>query len=299
VIGILMGDPNGIGIEVILKTLQQRGGGYTLLGARTAFAYYQRRYGFADITAQNRFIDIGVSYQPAPGQQDPEAGRVAIATLEMGIELIKRGTLKALVTAPLAKRTVKEVLPDFIGHTEYLAHRFGIEEVAMLGVRGELRIMFYTTHIPLRDVFQTLDPDRIARRIEMLNRVLEDWFGISTPRILVAGINPHTDEFSRGEEEIIRSGLRIAQKHGIIVEGPIPADTIFTQPADGYLALYHDQGMIPLKSRPGGSNLTTGLPFLRASPLHGTGFDIAGKNRADPTSMIETLNLVEELYDRV
>ena len=294
-----MGDPNGIGIEVILKALQPTEGGYTIIGSMEAFAYYQKLMGLNKIIDRNHFVDIGLPIKVQPGIEDIEAARAAVASLNKSIEMVKKGELKAIITAPLSKRLITKIIPGFIGHTEYLANRFGCDDVAMLGVRGPYRILFYTTHIPLQELFKRLNPDRIKERIVMLAQVLKRWFGIERPKIMVAGINPHTFEFSRGEEEIIVHSIDLAREEGISAEGPMPADAIFQKECDGYLVFYHDQGMIYLKSRPGGSNLTVGLPCLRGSPLHGTGFDIAGRGRADPISMIETINIVEATYDRL
>lgn len=294
-----MGDPNGIGIEIILKAIRSSEGGYTLIGSKAAFNYYQDLYGINNILAKNELIDIGGSRDPHPGAKDRSAAKAAITALDKGIDLIMSGKLKVLVTAPLSKSLVAKIIPGFTGHTEYLAQKFNSKNVAMLGVRNNHRILFYTTHLPLREVFSKINPYKIRERIVTLDRILKDWFGIPEPKILVSGVNPHLNEFSSGEEEMISKGIRIASREGILVEGPISGDAIFNKTADGYLAIYHDQGMIYLKSQPGGTNITVGLPFLRASPLHGTGFDIAGKNLADPTSMIETISIVEKICDRV
>lgn len=178
------------------------------------------------------------------------------------------------------------IIPDFIGHTEYFAHYFRIKSYGMLGLVRNKRIMLLTTHVPLRHLFRKITPTAIAKKIVFLNWGLEKYFGLMNATIGVSALNPHAFEFSLGEDEKIKQGIVMAQKKGVNVEGPYPADSLFDRDFGGFLSMFHDQAMIYLKSKKNGLNFTMGLPIIRLSPLHGAALDIAGANRADDSGLI-------------
>ena len=284
-IGITLGDPAGIGPEIVRAAL-----------------------GSDRLPRDVDYSVIGPSLKCSLGQPTRETARAAFQALEEGVQLALRGEIDAIVTGPIHKARMYEVGFQFAGQTEFFADRCGVSNYAMLLTGGKLTVALVTTHIPLREVSNALRSEEIVR----VGLLLEDFLrrrGLAAPRIAVAGLNPHAGEsgaIGREESEVIVPAvgqLQSAIRHpqSAIFAGPFSPDTLFHHAAngdwDGVLCMYHDQGLIPLKLHAfhEGVNVTLGLPFPRTSPDHGTAFEIAGKNIARPESMIAAINLAVEL----
>ncbi len=303
-IGIAMGDPAGIGPEVILKAAAAAPGRLAVIGSRAVFETAARRVGtdplkiIPDLSHYSGgvvLLDVVTPRRFRPGRPTLGTAQMALDAVDHAIRLVKEKRLAALVTAPIWKHGIQLLRKGFVGHTEYLARAFNARPCAMMGVNRDKRILLLTTHLPLRRIFKYITEGNIKRHLKLLDTGLKKTFGIRRPRIGVTNLNPHGREFSLGEDEIIHKAVKAARRAGILAWGPFPSDTVFNQPYDGFLAMYHDQGMVFLKSRPGGVNFTVGLPFVRTSPLHGTAFDIAARHEADPRSMIDAIELAFRL----
>jgi 4-hydroxythreonine-4-phosphate dehydrogenase len=196
-----------------------------------------------------------------------------------------------LITPPIHKAVIQETNPAFTGHTEYLARYFTTKNFAMVGLWRTKRIMLLTTHVPLRKVFSRITRAGLVEKIHLLNWGLKKYFAVKAPRIGVSACNPHGFEFSLGEDEKIERAVLQVHKKGLNVQGPFPADSLFNRTFDGYLAMYHDQAMIYLKSKRGGLNFTLGLPIIRLSPLYGAALDIAGKGIAESSGLEMALKM--------
>ena len=308
-IGITQGDTNGIGWEIILKALAdpRMTELFTpvVYGSPKAAAYYRNtvaeieafsfnpvasaaeaRRGKANLVACGETADI------APGKPTPEAGRAAVEALCAAMRDLKAGHLDALVTAPFDKETVQADDFRYTGHTEYLAAELEGEAMMIL-CSDVLRVGLVTKHIPVSEIARNITKERIVRDLSTLRRALIEDFGIVEPRIAVMALNPHAGDgglLGREEQEIIRPAIVEAFSKGVLAFGPFAADGLFAGGGyakyDGILAMYHDQGLAPFKSlSPDGVNFTAGLSAVRTSPDHGTAFDIAGKDKADPQSM--------------
>ena len=308
-IGITQGDTNGIGWEIILKALAdpRMTELFTpvVYGSPKAAAYYRNtvaeieafsfnpvasaaeaRRGKANLVACGETADI------APGKPTPEAGRAAVEALCAAMRDLKAGHLDALVTAPFDKETVQADDFRYTGHTEYLAAELEGEAMMIL-CSDVLRVGLVTKHIPVSEIARNITKERIVRDLSTLRRALIEDFGIVEPRIAVMALNPHAGDgglLGREEQEIIRPAIVEAFRQGVLAFGPFAADGLFAGGGyakyDGILAMYHDQGLAPFKSlSPDGVNFTAGLSAVRTSPDHGTAFDIAGKDKADPQSM--------------
>ena len=239
-----------------------------------------------------------------PGQLDPLNSRYVLAVLERALRGCLEGEYQAVVTAPVQKSVINDAGIAFTGHTEFFAERAGAEHVVMMLVGGGLRVALATTHLPLAAVPGAITQRGIVETLRVMHRDLRTRFRIARPRILVAGLNPHSGESGHlGSEDLerIAPALLNARKEGIDANGPIPADTLFVpdrlKQADAVLAMYHDQGLPVLKyaSFGRGVNVTLGLPFVRTSVDHGTALDLAGSGKADPGSLIEAVRLAIEL----
>lgn len=280
-----MGDPRGIAPEVIVKALGKkevsRLGNFVVVGDRA-------------LLAKTKAKVMDVAYR-TPGEG-------SLKFLEKGVELIKAGMVDALVTAPLSKKAVSRYQKDFRGHTEYLAKSFGVKQFDMMFVSSKVRLSLVTRHVPLKDVAPLITKKAVFSSIELMQHTLKQRFGITDPRIAILGLNPHAGEGGLlGQEEIkhIIPAIRLARHHGIKAQGPFPADTFFCHDKgfDGIVAMYHDQGLAPMKGLYFKDlvNFTAGLPFVRTSPVHGVAFDIAGLGKADPSSMIAAIKLAFQL----
>ncbi len=310
-IGVSMGDPAGIGPEVVLKAALQRSDAYRLVVLGDVNCLQE--------TAQHLHLPITVvpwrfeepyptsaevvpvlelshlaPHERQPGRPAPAGGEASYLYVESGAQLALQGIIHGLVTAPISKAMWHAAGRAYPGHTELLADLTHTPEVRMMLVGSQLRVILVTTHIALARVPTVLSSERIFRTIMMAAEHLRRFHGLPQPGLAVAGLNPHAGEtgaFGDEEERIIVPAVRQAQAQGLASEGPFPADTVFVRAVhgefDGVICLYHDQGLIPLKllSWEDGVNVTIGLPIVRTSPDHGTAFDIAGQGKADPRSL--------------
>ena len=316
-IGITVGDINGIGLEVILKTLADKRildwCIPVLYGSTKVASYHKNIIKVKDLTLHNT-NDIQELNESAVnvincwienvkitlGKCTAEGGKYATFSLEQATEDLLGGHLDALVTAPINKKAMQLSGFEHPGHTEYLTYKSQAKENLMLMVNEDLRIGLVTNHLPVSQVASTITTELVLKKIELMNNSLKMDFGIDKPAIAVLGLNPHAgDGGVLGSEEIdiILPAIEAAKKKGILAIGPYAADGLFGSGNfanfDGILAMYHDQGLVPFKALSFGSgvNFTAGLPIIRTSPDHGTGFDIAGKNTADFSSFRQALYL--------
>lgn len=295
-IGVTIGDPAGIGPEIILGALDKVADkDIVLIGPREHFLKTKKILG---IDLELPEVISTYYAECLPGKPSVESARVALSALKKGVELLKTKKIDALVTAPLSKEWIGKIVPDFSGHTRFLAENFGVKEYAMCGWSHKFKVVTVTEHIPYSDVPSYIYPELIFKKIKLFAQFLKTYLNPS-PKIGVFGLNPHTCEFSKNEEERIRQAVVNAKREGFFVEGPLPADGLFyfLSEYDGFVAMYHDQAMIPVKLLSGGKgvNITIGMPFVRTSPLHGTAFDIAGKNVAFSESLEEAIKVADRL----
>ena len=323
IIGITHGDINGIGYEVILKTLAEPRMLETFIpviyGSPKVAAYHRKQLDIQGINLNNinstndinpkrvniiNCVDDEIKVEL--GVSTPEAGKASYTALEKATEDLKNGLIHAIVTAPINKKNIQSSDFHFPGHTEYLEKKFGNGTPAlMLLVNDVMRVAVVTGHIPVDSVSKELTEQLILEKLTILNESLKNDFCIVRPRIAVLGLNPHAgDEGVIGNEEknVIIPAMREAEKLGIITSGPYPADGFFGSGSfskfDGVLAMYHDQGLIPFKtiSMESGVNYTAGLPIIRTSPAHGTAYDLAGKNLALEDSFRQALYMAYDIY---
>lgn len=291
VIAISMGDPEGIGPEVIakaLKRISQLTASVIIVGEDSVIRRWLPKF------PKNVSL-LNISYK-SPGEG-------SLKFLDKAIFLIKQGVADALVTGPLSKERVAQYSKGFIGHTEYLAQAFDVQQVEMMFVAGKIKTVIVTRHDSIKDLPRLITTSKVLNSIELTHQGLIKTFKIRKPRIAVLGLNPHAGENGLiGQEEInaIIPAIKKANQLGFNVKGPFPADTFFghgLKDYDAVIAMYHDQGLIPIKTLYFKEvvNTTIGLPFVRTCPAHGTAFDIAGKGVADPSSMIASIKLAEQL----
>jgi len=325
IIGITMGDPCGIGPEVVVKALAddslRRRGRFVVFGFSELFGYASdlaeldypwfrdRHENVRRYTKDVMVLDYDELTAPAGSDHGPTShgGRASLTFVEDAIIAAQAGAVDAIVTAPISKQSWALAGEKFPGHTELLAKRTHSRNFAMMFVAPRLKVVLATIHTPLMAVRDLFTIGRVFNPIDLADQALREWFGLERPRIAVCGLNPHAGEGGRfGDEEkrIIAPAILMAAEAGIDVTGPFPADTLFGQAAAGkydcVVAMYHDQGLIPVKllAWREAVNLTLGLPIIRTSPSHGTAFDIAGKNVADPGSMIAAIRLALDLAGR-
>jgi 4-hydroxythreonine-4-phosphate dehydrogenase len=229
-----------------------------------------------------------------PGKVTPEAGRCAYTALKAATEDLKKGSLDAIVTAPINKHNIQNEEFPYPGHTEYFAHEFAAEETVMMLVSGDLRVGVVTGHIPLAAIPAAVTKEKVISKLNALIKALKADFGINKPRIAVLGLNPHAGEdglLGSEEQERIAPAVAEVRHKGNLIYGPFPADGFFGalqyKKYDAVLAMYHDQGLIPFKTLAfdDGVNYTAGLSVIRTSPDHGTAYNIAGRNQANEASM--------------
>jgi 4-hydroxythreonine-4-phosphate dehydrogenase len=322
-IGITMGDPAGIGPEVVLKAVAEeeirRACIPVIIGDAQLLAHTARtldlQSGYDIVRADEPFPEHSepVIYHLGnitgfiePGIESGAAGKAAGGYIEAADELCAAGSIDAVATAPINKRALFLGGYSFPGHTEFFAHLTGAEEYAMAFVAGNLRIVLLSTHVPLSEAIRLVERDRVIQVINLTNRELQRW-GIERPRIAVAALNPHGAEgglFGVEEASEIMPAIDVARRDDINVQGPFSADTVFLRASrgefDAVVACYHDQAMIPVKCLSFGEavNVTLGLPFIRTSVDHGTAFDIAGKGLAEHSSMVAAIKLAADLSTR-
>ena len=320
-IGITMGDPAGIGPEVVLKAVAEdeirRVCVPVIIGDAQALAHTARtldlQSGYDIIRTEETFPDQlsepviyhldNISGYIEPGIESGAAGKAAAGYIEAAVELCAAGSIDAMATAPINKRALFLGGYSFPGHTEFLAHLTGAEEYAMAFVAANLRVVLLSTHVPLAEAIRMVERDRIVQVVNLTNRELQRW-GIERPRLAVAALNPHGAEgglFGVEEASEMMPAIEACRIDDINVQGPFSADTVFLRASrgefDAVIACYHDQAMIPVKCLSFGEavNVTLGLPFIRTSVDHGTAFDIAGKGLAEHSSMVAAIKLAAEL----
>ena len=251
-----------------------------------------------------RIEHVPLAQPRTPGRLDAANGPYVLAVLDRAVRGCLAGEFDAMVTAPVQKSVINDAGIAFTGHTEYLAQKARAPHVVMMLVGGGLRVALATTHLPLLEVSRNITREGLKQTLRVLDADLKKRFRIARPRILVAGLNPHSGEsghLGREDIEVIAPAVAEAAAAGIAASGPIPADTLFVperlKAADCVLAMYHDQGLPVLKyaSFGRGVNVTLGLPFVRTSVDHGTALDLTGSGKADPGSLIEALKLAIEL----
>ena len=312
VIGITMGDPAGIGPEIIVKALAEpsvrRTAKFIIFGMDEQLRYaadkaeiepFWGRHQHEKLSRDYPYKVVVADYDdysipPWIKEPDKIAGEASIRFCLDAIDAAQAGIIDALVTAPISKASWKLAGAPWPGHTEMLADRCKSPRKAMMFIAGPLKIALATIHEPLFEVRHKFTIGCVFEPIDLLNIALKEYFHLENPRIGVAALNPHAGEdgqFGDEENRIISPAILLAQEVGINCAGPFPADTLFLRAAhgefDAVVAMYHDQGMIPVKllAFEQAVNITIGIPIIRTSPAHGTAFDIAGKNLANPASM--------------
>ena len=322
-VGITHGDINGIGYEVLLKTLSDTRivelCTPVVYGSAKIAAFYRKNIDIpafklfqienADDAAEDQINIINIVPEDCkvePGQATETAGKAAIAALERATADLRGGLIDVLVTAPINKKTIHSEEFSFPGHTEYLQERIGEgKEAMMIMCSDSLRVALVTIHDAIAEVAPSISAKAVLDKILAFNRSLTEDCGIHAPRIAVLGLNPHAGDagvIGSEEDEIITPAIAEASKRKVLAFGPYPADGFFGSGAyrkfDGILAMYHDQGLIPFKllAAENGVNFTAGLPYVRTSPDHGTAYDIAGQGVADEQSMREAIYAAIDIY---
>ena len=325
VVGITQGDGNGIGYEVIIKALADERMldlcTPVIYGSSKIFGFYkkqihnieqintnlitsakdvhQKRVNIVNCLPENVFVE--------PGQPTPESAKSAMTALERAVEDIKAGYIDVLVTAPINKRAMVNEGFSYTGHTEYLEKEFGVDEVAMIMVSDQLRVGVVTGHISLKDVCSSITEEKILKKLRLIKASLQRDFGVDQPKIAVLGLNPHCGDgglLGDEEQQIILPAVRKANEEGILAFGPYSPDGFFGlgnySKYDAVLAMYHDQGLTPFKAIAfeEGVNYTAGLPIVRTSPDHGTAYEMAGRDLADPRSMMSAIYAAIDIYNR-
>jgi 4-hydroxythreonine-4-phosphate dehydrogenase len=311
---VTSGEPAGIGPDICLALARRKfPARVVVIGDRDMLESRARRLGLsvrisdpaAGATADSiACVHVPLAVPCKAGSPDPRNARYVISLLERAVAGCEAGEFAALVTAPVHKGVINDGGIPFIGHTEYLAERTGADHVVMMLAGGGLRVALATTHLALKDVARALTRDGLERTLRILCAGLTRRFGISSPRILVAGLNPHAGEsgyFGTEEIDLIGPVLDKLRAEGLQLVGPLPADTLFVpsrlEGVDCVLAMYHDQGLPVLKyaSFGKGINVTLGLPIIRTSVDHGTALDLAGTGRADPESLFAAVETAIEM----
>lgn len=309
-IAITMGDPAGIGAEIIAKSLRFLPGRTipVIVGDTAIFRNVQSyvpsvpRYAFRKPGRGNagdiEFLDLGSLKSVTPGQSDEYCGSASYNYIIEALKLVFSGSAQAVVTCPISKASLNMAGIPFPGHTELLAHYGGVDTYVMMLANPKIRVSLATIHIPLDDVPSRINSDTVFECIRITYLSIRDLFGIKKPFLKVCGLNPHAGEkgMMGSEESRIIQAINRVRSLDMNVAGPYPADSLFHHiDCDAYIAMYHDQGLIPVKTLDFEKtvNITLGLPFVRTSPGHGTGFDIAGRGVANPASLIEAYRTAE------
>ena len=312
-IAITMGDPTGIGPEIVAKTISSPEildiCDPVILGDEKVLMDATKTLEAGSLNPEVRIKNLS-NLDPTKiihGKPDRDCGEAMVAYIKGAVSMICDDEAEAVVTAPINKEAISRVGLKFIGHTEFLADLTKAERFCMMLASDKLRVSLVTTHAPLKDVPKLLSREKIVEKTMLTYRAMVDLFGISSPRIGVASLNPHGGEggiFGEEEETIIRPAVEEAKRSGANVDGPLPSDTLFCKAHEGaydaVVAMYHDQGLIPLKllSFRESVNVTLGLPIIRTSVDHGTAYDIAGKGVADPTSLINAVKMAVDMVKR-
>ena len=317
VVGITLGDPGGIGPEVIVKTLsrlQSRNFRLVLFGVPEVFQSLKEKINagkisFYDVSGEASRLFFKHSEKKRsstkllviPRKVALSNACIAYASLKAAANSACQGKLQAIVTAPLNKTAMRLVDPYFHGHTEYLAGVSGAKKFAMMFVAPRLKVTLATIHVPIRRVSALIQKGLVFEKIKLTHNFLKKYFRISHPHLAVCALNPHGKETGTEDEAEIRPAVFQANRAGIRAEGPLPGDQVFYDAYhgrfDAVVSMYHDQGLAPFKmiAFRDGVNVTLGLPFVRTSPDHGTAFDIAHQGKADPASFQSALQLAVRL----
>ncbi len=327
-LAVTMGDPCGIGAEIIVKSMQafleKPGPGFVIAGDESVMDEAVKRYSSpsfakewkrAQRTEQANDISRGSSRlvlfiksrldfdRMTPGLPGPDEGVATASYLDAGFELVSSGVCRGLVTAPVSKAGLRAGGFKYAGHTDWLGKKTGARPVMMMAA-GRLRTVPLTVHIPLAEVASSLTPELIEETVMIVDRELRGKFGIERPRLALAGLNPHAGEkgiLGKEEDELLAPVVEALSEQGIRIFGPYAADTLFSTPKrktfDVALCPYHDQAMLPVKTLAAAKavNVTLGIPLVRTSPAHGTGPDIAWQGKADPRSMGEAIKTAARL----
>lgn len=323
-IGISIGDINGIGLEVIIKTFSDSRilefCTPILFGSSKVISFHRKVLGiesfnFNPIKSADEAIHKKVNIVNCwsedvkidLGQSTETAGRYSLKSLESATEALFKNKIDALVTAPINKQNIQQAGFQFKGHTQYLTEQFDCKDSLMFLISSNIRVGIVTDHIPLKDVAQFISSEIINSKLLIMNESLKKDFGVDKPRIAVLGLNPHAGDnglIGKEEEEKIVPAIKKAKEENIMVYGPYSADGFFGsgnyKNFDAILAMYHDQGLIPFKSLSfdEGVNFTAGLPVVRTSPDHGTAYDIAGKNLASEASFRQSIYGACDIFRR-
>ena len=325
IVGITQGDGNGIGYEVIIKALADERilelCTPVIYGSSKIFGFYkkqihdidnintnvinsardahQKRVNIVNCLPENVFVE--------PGQPTPESAKSAMISLSRAVEDIKAGHIDVLVTAPINKRAMSSEGFGYTGHTEYLEKEFGVDDVAMIMVCDRLKVGVVTGHISLKDVPAKITTEKILGKLRLMKASLQRDFGVDAPKIAVLGLNPHCGDgglLGDEEQKIILPAVNAANEEGIMAFGPYSSDGFFAlgnyAKFDAVLAMYHDQGLTPFKAIAfeEGVNYTAGLPVVRTSPDHGTAYEMAGRDMADPRSMKSAIYEAIDIFNK-
>lgn len=304
-IGITMGDPNGVGPEVVAKALYHPD--VAELCEIVVFGNTKIIEKAANDSSLSIKINECSEFGPEdlkPGAIDKKAGQASLDYINTAVKSAMANEIDAIVTAPISKESTHLAGSKYPGHTEMLKDLTGASEAVMMFEGQKFKVMLVTIHEALADVPSLITKDRVMSTIKITQDALTNLFKIDQPKIVACGLNPHAGEsgaFGREEIDHIIPALQEARDHGINIDGPLPADTLFYYANQGrwdaVIAMYHDQGLIPFKmiSFNDGVNITLGLPIIRTSPDHGTAFDIAWQGKADPSSMVEAIKVASRL----
>tara|TARA_B100001287_G_scaffold141563_1_gene119073 strand:- start:6092 stop:7117 length:1026 start_codon:yes stop_codon:yes gene_type:complete len=320
-VGISIGDPNGIGLEIIIKSFKKN----DFFKELTPIIYCPKNIFISSLKILEEVLDFDIINLPKnatlgkvniidfqqgnfnlfPGKATKSSGRLAYESLKIASNDLFSKKIDAIVTAPINKDNIQNSNFNFMGHTEYFTFRCELDESLMLMCYKKLRVGLVTNHLSVSNVSKNISMKLITKKINTFNTVLESDFNIKNPKLALLGLNPHSGDnglIGNEEKKIIIPTIKELKSKNINVFGPFPADGFFANKNylnyDGILAMYHDQGLIPFKvlSKNEGVNFTAGLPIIRTSPDHGTGYDIAGKGIANSTSFENALIMAKDIF---
>ncbi len=321
-IGITLGDINGVGPEVVIKSLCDNRMlnmiTPVIYGSSKVLSFYKKQlnieeFNYSQVRNRGQYVAKQVNIvntwdetlEAHPGKPSKESGRAALQALQQAANDLKDGLLDALVTAPIDKSTIHSDEFPFKGHTEFLAEFFSTKDHLMLLASEGLRVGLVTEHVPISQIASLITRERVEAKYKALESSLRKDFGIQKPKIAILGLNPHAGDnglIGEEDEKVLKPLVNDLKNQGKIVSGPLPADGFFASAAylkyDGILAMYHDQGLAPFKTIAfnTGVNYTAGLPVIRTSPDHGTAYAISGKNQADEESMRQAIYTAVDIF---
>ena len=322
VLAVTIGEPGGIGPEIVAKLFESyrpARSNAIIVGGLPVMERYrdslERPIEILDPEALHAgvklprvsFLDTGCRARYATGKDSRGGGRHAGTALDLACRLARQGTVQAIVTAPLSKRSLDLAGYRFAGHTEFLARYFGAPDCQMMMVYKDFRVVPLTRHIPIKKISRVLSKEHVLTGLTVVHNALRSQFGVTAPRIAVAGLNPHAGEsgiLGTEDLEVIHPAVRAARRRGIDAIGPLPADSMFQQAQSGtfdaFMAMYHDQGLVPFKmlAKRRGVNVTVGLPIVRTSVDHGVAYDAVGAGTASFVSLRQAYQLAEKMVVR-